>query len=308
MIAVIITAGWLLQRTRKLPSQSAAILSAFVYWAAAPCLLFIVIAEQDIAQMLGAPLVVAAASGTASALAFVALGAPLLRVRGGNLVLGAMSASVNNIAYMGIPVAIYVLGSAHHVVPVLAFQMGLLTPVFFVMADLAAKKAPTDGNPVWRIIKTTITNPMAIGAVSGIIVAALRIELPSFISETTTFLGQAAPPTILVAFGASLVGQSARLPRRTMAVVSWATLCKLGIQPVVAGLVGWVMGVTGMGLAGIIIMAALPTAQNAFIAAMRAGTGKEIAQGTVLLTTVVSLPLVVALVAVLRVAGLYTGV
>ena len=43
---------------------------------------------------------------------------------------------------------------------------------------------------------------------------------------------------------------------------------------------------------------ALPTAQNAFIAASRAHAGEEIAQGTVLITTLGSLPVVLATAAV----------
>lgn len=308
MIAVTIVIGWLLQRTRVLPPQAAGVLSSFVYWAAAPTLLFTVIAKQDIGVVLGSPLIAAAASGTASALAFVALGATVMRQRGGNLVMGAMSASVNNIAYVGIPVALYVLGSADAVVPILVFQMGLLTPAFFVMAELVSESTPNAGHSLRHIVKTTVTNPMAIGAMLGIVVAAAGIHVPSFIMDTANFIGQAAPPTILVGFGASLVGQSIRMPRRTRVVVGWATACKLLVQPLVAGLVGWAFGMTGMALAGAIIMAALPTAQNAFIAAMRAGTGKEVTQGTILLTTLLSPVLVIGLVIGLQLAGLYTGV
>lgn len=308
MIAVTIIVGWLLQRTRVIPPQSANVLSALAYWAATPSLLFAVIASHDIASVMGKPFVAATASGIGSALAFLAVGATALHLRGGDLVLGSMSASVNNIAYMGIPIAVYVLGSAHHVVPVLAFQMVLLTPVFFVLAELAGQQKDAGGNTVPRIVKTTATNPMVIGSVGGAVVSALRIQLPEFIAETTDFLGQAAPPIVLIAFGASLVGQSVKMPHKTWTVVLFASGSKLFIQPLIAGLVGWALGVEGLTLAGIIIMAALPTAQNAFIASMRANAGRKIAQGTVLLTTLVSLPLTVLLVALLGAVGIYTPV
>lgn len=308
MIAVTIIVGWLLQRSRVIPPQSANVLSALAYWACTPALLFAVIASHDIISVMGKPFIAAAASGVGSALAFFVVGVGALRLRGGDLVLGSMSASVNNIAYMGIPIAVYVLGSAHHVVPVLAFQMVILTPVFFVLAELAGKQPSAGTNTVWRIVKTTVTNPMVIGAVGGAIVSALQIQLPEFITETADFLGQAAPPIVLIAFGASLVGQSIHMPRKTWIVVSLASASKLLIQPLIAGLVGWLLGVTGITLAGVIIMAALPTAQNAFIASMRANAGKKIAQGTVLLTTIVSLPLTVLLVGLLGAVGIYTAV
>ncbi len=305
---MLIIIGWWLQRANLFPPQSAGVLSAFVYWAAAPTLLFTVIAKQDIGVVLGSPLIAAAASGLVSALLFVALAATAMRQRGGDLVLGAMSASVNNIAYMGIPVALYVLNSADHVVPVLVFQMGFLTPAFFVMAEMVGQSEADPGHTLRRIVKTTVSNPMVIGSFLGIVVAVTGIELPSFVMETTNFIGQAAPPTILIAFGASLVGQSIRMPRRTRAVVIWATACKQIIQPGVAGLVGWALGATGMTLAGIIIMAALPTAQNAFIASTRARTGMEVTQGTILLTTLLTPLLVIGLVFGLEQLGIYSGV
>ena len=53
------------------------------------------------------------------------------------------------------------------------------------------------------------------------------------------------------------------------------------------------LGLTGPALMSVTIMAALPSAQNAYIAATRAGAGERIAQGTVLVTTFASLPVVV---------------
>ena len=52
------------------------------------------------------------------------------------------------------------------------------------------------------------------------------------------------------------------------------------------------------------IMAALPAAQNAYIAATRAKAGERIAQGTVLVTTFASLPVVVGIAALFHGLGL----
>lgn len=309
IIGVTIVLGWFLQRVGVLPPQASLALTSFVYWAATPALLFSVISVQDVGEIFGAPFMAAVASGIGTALIFVLVARPILRVKGGDLVMGAMSSSVNNIAYMGIPVAIYVLGSAHHVVPVMAFQLGFLTPFFFVMAELSSKKERLGGwARITQVLHTVFTNPMVLAALMGGIVAISGIELPSFITEISTFIGDAAPATILVAFGASLVGQSVNLSRRTWAVVGWATTAKLIVQPALAGLVGWALGLEGTALAGVIMMAALPTAQNAYIASVRAQAGKELTQGTVLLTTALSLPLSIGLVLLLSAMGIYTPV
>ena len=62
-------------------------------------------------------------------------------------------------------------------------------------------------------------------------------------------------------------------------------------------------GLTGSALMAVTIMAALPSAQNAYIAATRAGAGERIAQGTVLVTTFASLPVVVGIAAIFHACG-----
>ena len=97
---------------------------------------------------------------------------------------------------------------------------------------------------------------------------------------------------ILLAFGISLRGGGARVRGGAGAVLASAT--KLVVQPLVALSVGMALGLRGQALMSVTVMATLPTAQNAYIAATRAGGGVEIAQGTVLITTFASLPVTIA--------------
>ncbi|MDC4232925.1 hypothetical protein M3T53_04265 [Actinomyces sp. B33] len=71
----------------------------------------------------------------------------------------------------------------------------------------------------------------------------------------------------------------------------------------IACAIGWTLGMRGGGLLAVTVMAGLPTAQNAFIAAQRAGTGESIAQGTVLVTTLASLPMTVLIAGVFHALG-----
>ena len=69
------------------------------------------------------------------------------------------------------------------------------------------------------------------------------------------------------------------------------------LQPAIACGVGVLLGLAGPALMSVTIMAALPAAQNAYIAATRAKAGERIAQGTVLVATFASLPVVVGIAA-----------
>ncbi|MDO5496139.1 MAG: AEC family transporter, partial [bacterium] len=138
MMWIIIAIGMVLGRVGVLGPHAPQVMTRFVYWVASPSLLFVTISQTDLGSILGVPMAVEAISAVTNALLFVALAIPLLRTSRVETTVGAMTASLSNAAYLGIPLATYILGSATHVIPVLIFQLGLLTPAFFVLVDLAA--------------------------------------------------------------------------------------------------------------------------------------------------------------------------
>ncbi len=289
-IGLVMAVGWEARRRGIIGPDGSSLLATLTYWVTSPAMLFHAISTTDVLAVLGGPLVAAAGCGVGAALVFVLIGAGPLRLRGGDLALGAMSASLNNAAYIGIPIALYVLGDATHVVPILVFQLGFFTPMFFVLADVTGSgRAPTPSSVVLTIVK----NPMVIAAAFGFVFAALKIPVPKVLAVSTSMLGDAAAPVILLAFGASLVGARFPLHDRHTAAVLVASACKLLAQPLIAYGIGLLLGMRGVDLMTVTIMAGLPTAQNAFIAASRAGTGERIAQGAALLTTLASLPLTI---------------
>ena len=77
-----------------------------------------------------------------------------------------------------------------------------------------------------------------------------------------------------------------------------ATVLKMAVMPVVAWLVGVALGLESRVLLGVVITAALPTAQNIFLHATRYRVGEDVARETILVTTLCSLP-VALLIAVL---------
>ena len=62
-------------------------------------------------------------------------------------------------------------------------------------------------------------------------------------------------------------------------------MLKLGVMPVVAWAVGVALGLDGRVLLGVVITAALPTAQNIFLHATRYRVGEDVARETILVTT-----------------------
>ena len=290
-IALIIGVGWIARRGGALGRDAAGSLASATYWVASPAMLFHAIVSTGTSGVFGAPLAVAAASGVGTALLFVLVTRLFLRLSRGETALGAMASSLNNGAYIGIPIAVYVLNDASAVVPILVFQLGFFTPMFFVLADLVGSgQRPS----VLGVAKVVARNPMVIAA---------GWPMPTLLDVSTSMLGAAAPPMILLSFGASLVDRRSASGDSGIAATVCAIACKLALQPAIACGVGVLLGLAGPALMSVTIMAALPAAQNAYIAATRAKAGERIAQGTVLVTTFASLPVVIAIAAIFHGLG-----
>jgi predicted permease len=72
-------------------------------------------------------------------------------------------------------------------------------------------------------------------------------------------------------------------------------------MPVVAWAVGhFAFGLTGTALFGVVLLAALPTAQNVFNYAQRYDRGVALARDTVLITTIGAIPVLVIAAALLK--------
>jgi predicted permease len=105
---------------------------------------------------------------------------------------------------------------------------------------------------------------------------------------------------MLMAYGISL-----RLGPRpghgtSAAEIGLVTVLKLVVQPATAYVVArFVLGLDDPGVLAVTVLAALPTAQNIFVHATRYGRGEVIARDSIFATTVLSVPAVLAIAAVL---------
>lgn len=73
--------------------------------------------------------------------------------------------------------------------------------------------------------------------------------------------------------------------------VALASVLKLVVMPLVAWAIAVSLGVEGRALLGVVITAALPSAQNIFLHATRYRVAEDVARETILITTLASLPL-----------------
>lgn len=297
VIWAVIILGWLLGITKLLGDTAQLVLNRLVFFVCLPAFIGLELARADVRTMFSEPLVVAAVSAMTTAILFALIARFILKLHAGDVVIGSMASALTNAGYLGIPLAHYILGSSTHVIPVLLFQLGFFSPMFFVLADLASPQGEVTPR---RIIMTIVRNPLVYAAIIGTTISLAGWTIPSVIADPLDLVAGAAVPCILISFGISLAGENLRAMREYALPIATATAFKLVLQPIVAVAFAMVVfGTTGAPLFAFACMAGLPTAQNAYLAAFQAGTGERIARGTVIASTVFVTPSLMAIAALL---------
>jgi len=285
----IILVGWFVGRRRILGDNARPVLSGLTFFVASPALLFETLSKARLQEVFAEPLLVTAVAAIITAAIFFALARFWLKRALPESLMSAMSASLANSANLGIPIAVYVLGDASYVAPLLIFQLAFFTPMFLMILDSSTSTHRTTAVGFFLMI---LRNPMIVGSGLGLLVAGTGFQVPALVMEPIHLIGGAAIPAMLIAFGMSLNGTrplQASAGRRVDTLL--ATGFKLAVQPALAYVFArFALGMDGHALFAVVVTSALPTAQNVFVAASRYQTGLTVAKDTVLITTVVAVP------------------
>jgi predicted permease len=296
IIGVIIGIGYLVGRLGILGPHAPFVISRIVFFVLSPCLLFTTLADADVHTLFSSLLAVSAISASIAFLLYVVIAKLVLRRAIPELVVGGASASYVNANNIGIPVAVYVLGDPAYSAPVILFQLLILAPIILTVLDITTSGKASVG----RVLMQPIKNPLIIASLIGVIVAVTGIELPEAVFEPFRIVGAAAVPLVLIGFGMSLSGSKLLQAGTGRKDIVLASTIKLAVMPVLAFLLArFVFGIDGEHLFAVVVLAGLPTAQNIFVYAQRYERGTTVARDTILLTTIGSVPVLVAVAALL---------
>lgn len=300
-MTLIAFAGWLLATARVLGPEAPKVLAKVVFTLSTPSLLITTIGSADLDLLLTTSALTTWVSTLLVAGVAVLVFAALLRADRPTTTIGALSSSYLNAGNLGIPVAVYVLGDALAVVPTMLLQLLLLAPVAFAVGDVRPGRRRRDA------VIRALRSPLTIGALLGLALALVQWRPPAVLWEPLHALGATAAPLALLTLGMSMVRSApapgaARQPldRRHWAGVLVATGFRTLIHPALTYLVADLVGVPHEARFAVVLMAALPTAQNVLVYAMQFDAGQRLARDAQVITTFASLPLMVAVVALLH--------
>lgn len=273
-------------------------LTPLIYYVTNPALMFMLLSETDLHSVIGVytpiALITAVLTGGLYLLcAKVFFKVPTARAPG-----TAMSTSYVNAGNIGVPLALYAVGNTNPVVSVLLAQLLVLAPIYLCIFALVSRKISSqiDRPPLGRTILRSITAPVTVATVVGTIFAALDLRLPKIIVIPVDMLGQASIPLLLLAFGMSLFGQRPLADKSSHGEVCLALFFKLIFMPLIAWTIATLFfGLEGTDLLGVVIMAALPTAQNVQLFSQQFQLESTVVREVILCSTILSLPVTLLL-------------
>ncbi|MCA0249459.1 MAG: AEC family transporter [Proteobacteria bacterium] len=299
----VILAGYLAGRWRILGGEATAALNAFVSYFALPVLFFGTLARTPVQAVLDPALL--GGFGLAVVATFlVGMITTRLVSRGGlaAMSLQGIASSWGNVGYMGVPLCLAAFGEAGlppaMLTVIVTAVVSMVFGVMLIELEVAAGHGPI--RTFFRAAFNVVRNPLPLSIAFGIAASWIGVPVPVPVEKWIDLLGAAAAPCALFAIGLFLSDKSIK---SGLAEAGLATLIKLLLQPLLAALIlPAFIDIRSIPGQVALLMAALPTAANAFVLAKQFDVSVEQNTAAVLLSTAFSVITVSALLVWLRVS------
>ncbi len=298
----VILTGYLAGRWRLLGAEATAALNAFVSWFALPVLFFGTLARTPVARVLD-PALIAGFGLAVMATFMLSMLVTWMVARSGlaSMSLQAIAASWGNVGYMGVPLCIAAFGEQGlppaMLTVIVTAVISMVFGVMLIELEVAAGHGPvrTFFRAAWNVAK----NPLPLSIAAGIVYSALGLPVPVPVEKWIDLLGAAAAPCALFAIGLFLSDKSIK---SGILEAGFATFIKLLLQPLLAlAIVPAFVPIDSVAGKVALVMAALPTASNAFVLAKQFDISVEQNTASILFSTAFSVLTVSALLVWLRV-------
>lgn len=202
----------------------------------------------------------------------------------------SITASFGNTLQVGVPLVAGVFGESGLAVHITVLSLHALTLLSLatVLVEMDLARTTNSGASLGRTVLTTMRNtiihPVVLPVLCGFAWHLTGLELPAVLDETLQMLGSAVVPLCLVLIGMSLsyYGLPSGAWRALLGLIALKLLMLPALVLVVAH---WGFGLSGMPLAVIVMMAALPPGSNAMMFAQRYRTLEAEASGAIVLAT-----------------------
>ncbi len=306
-IFILIGLGYAAVRVSFFSKADTRVLGAFVINFALPTMLFKALSQRTFGEVMNLGYLGAYALGS-----IVAAGGGFLLARGlqkrgvqGSIVVG-MGTSMSNSAFIGLPVALQVVGPVASVAMALTMLVEnlLMLPLLFALADGSDSKGAGWRGILGGTLVRLAKNPMVIAILLGFAFALYELRLPQPVFKAVDMLSSAAAPIALFVIGGNLVGMGVR---GMIADVSGITLGKLIIHPLAVLAAVLVMpGIDPTLQAAAVLFACVPMMSIYAIVGQKYGL-EELCAATLVTTTIASFASISLVIWAMKASGFVPG-
>jgi predicted permease len=279
---IYILLGLLLRRVGLLGERAGRWLSFFTYQVGLPLLLCVTILGMDLSSQLPVGMVLLGVGVTLLLVLFSWLLAPRLLVTEPDRGVFVQGAYRGNLIAIGLAFC----GTAFGVegLAVAALPMAAMTFTFNVLA-VVVLQLPGQ-RTLSAALLATAKNPIMLAIFAGVVARLMGFTLSPPLAAANQFLSKLVLPVALLCIGASM---SLQAWRSSGAAVLGAVLIKLLLSPLLMVAGALLLGLRGIELGVMFLLAASPTAVASFIMVAGMGGNKALAANIVVLSSLAAL-------------------
>ena len=218
------------------------------------------------------------------------------RTRYGVMLQGSVRA---NAILFGLPLGTSLLGEES--MGMVTITLAIIVPFWNIMSVVGFSLYSEDKVSFKQMGRSIITNPMVIATFIGLIVVLLGLQFPEAINTSLTNINRMVSPLALMVMGGTF---SFKLKDVDFALI-FTVANKLIIIPLIGITLGAILGFRGDAIVSILIAFAGPTAVSSYAQAIAADGDGDLANQTVVFTTIFSMITLVSLITLMKTFGLF---
>ncbi|MBR0564708.1 AEC family transporter [Azoarcus sp. L1K30] len=302
-IFILIGLGYCAVRAGFFSRADMRVLGTFVINFALPAMLFKALSQRAFSEVMNAGYLLAYAIGSLFAMGVAVLVARKWQQRDyqSSVVVG-MGASMSNSAFIGLPVALQVVGPVASIAMALTMLVEnlLMLPILFILADRADHKGASLLSMVAGTFARLLKNPMLVAIGIGFGFALFNLKLPSPLFKVVDMLSLASGPLALFVIGGNLAGMGVK---GMVADVALINVAKLLVHPAAVFVCVWLIpGIAPDLRAAAVLFACVPMLSIYAIIGQKYGL-ESMCAAALVVATVMSFFSISALIWILNATG-----
>ena len=300
-VFLIVILGYVLKKLNIINENFVTITSKFVFNVSLPAFIFMKLYNVDLDSVVDAGQIIYIYAGTIIIyLAVWLISKPFIK-DGKNLSVFVQGAFRSNYAIVGLAIIsnLYGNGGLAKATLILVFILPLYNVLAVIILTVPMRKIKKQN--LKRTFIEIIFNPLIIAVIIALPFAYFKLELPSMISASGSFLSDVALPMALIGIGGSL---NIKNVKKASGLAFTSSTIKLIILPLILTTGAYYFGYRNADLGIMFILFSCPTAIVSFIMAEAMGCNSKLAGNIIVISTIGSVITISAAIIMLRSFGL----